>query len=687
MAVDPIPEDSTVITDQQTASGRMDSAGYQVTGTVKKPTDAKTWLERLDAADKVMEKWRKRCQRIRRRYTEERSDADSKRRFAVLWSNTQTTIPALYARTPNSAVERRFKDSDPIARTVSEILQRSIDYTLDADNFDADMRQAVLDYSLYARGCAWGRYQPEFTTVQHPVPLIMGMDQGEYLRADTMAPVTPDQMLPDMPGMIMGEPQEELTFEKVCLDYVHWDDFMHEPSRNWTEVTWVARRCYMTKEQLKNRFGKIASEVPVEKNPETPAHSDPDLAAQAMATARSGKATVYEIWDKSTAKVYFVAKGFPKECLAVDEPYYDLPDFFPCPKPAYATLTTDTLIPYPDYVFYQDQAEEIDELTAKIGKLTDALRLVGFYPGEDSNALQQAFTPGGDNRLIPIAGWKEWTEGGGSGGRIDWVPIDKVLQALQGCFETRAQIIQDIYQITGISDIVRGASNPNETLGAQQLKAQFGSLRIRDRQQEIARFARDLMRITGAIIAQKFQPQTLHAMTGIEPTPEVMALMRNDAMRGFKIDIEADSTSQLDEQAEKEARTEFLTAVGGFLQQAMPIAQAAPQFTPLLMQMLLFGARGFRVGRELETTIEKVVSDMEQQAAQPPAPPEPTPEEQLQQRELELKGAEMQQRGQLGAGKLQLEGQRLALDAQKMKVDAGLKVAQLRQVPVQGKVT
>jgi len=91
-------------------------------------------------------------------------------------------------------------------------------------------------------------------------------------------------------------------------------------------------------------------------------------------------------------------------------------------RPIYGTTTSKSLVPVPDYVFYQDQCEEIDELTVRIGKLTDALKLVGFYStgnGEPSVAIEKAMKPGMENALIPIADWGTFKEGGGSGGLIE----------------------------------------------------------------------------------------------------------------------------------------------------------------------------------------------------------------------------------------------------------------------------
>lgn len=623
---------------------------------------AQKWIARIDAAEKDLEQYVKRCDRIRRLYVEERRQAGlsmdpTNRRFALLWSNEQTLLPALYARTPQPVCERRFKDTDPVALGVAECLQRSLVVTLDTGDFDHTMRQCVYDYTTYARGVAWVRYEPKFATVTPRIPVQVA-EGAPAIRADTMEPVETFEQ-DEAGAFVAGDPEERLEYECVKIDYVHHSDFVHPVARSWDEVMWVARRVYMTKADMELRFGKkIAAAVP------TSQQEMPGDQGQRKPSAPQ-TAPIYEIWDKKARKVLFVCKAHTSNVLAEDEPYYELDGFFPCPRPAYGTLSTDSLIPVPDYVYYQDQAEEINELTAKIGVLGGSLRAVGFYRGEDATKLNQAFNPTNKDILVPVAGWSEFKEGGGAAAMIEWVPIDKVVQALKACFETRQLLVQDVYQITGISDIVRGASDPNETATAQQIKAQFGSIRIRDRQAEIQRFARDLMRLAGEVIAERFQPETLQAMTGMQVTPEMLALMRGDQMRTFRVDIETDSTIALDEQAEKEAATEFLTAVGGFLQQAVPVAQVAPELKPLLGKMLLFASRRYRTGRELDADIEAAVEQM----SQPPQPAAPDPQVQLEQQAQQLEAQKVQQEGQLRSVELQQESQRIQIEAEQAKTD------------------
>ena len=121
--------------------------------------------------------------------------------------------------------------------------------------------------------------------------------------------------------------------------------------------------------------------------------------------------------------------------------------------------------------------------------------------------------------MVPIANWAAF---GSSKEVIIWLPIDMIAHDHHGLVALRKQIIEDIYQIMGMADIMRGATDPNETLGAQQLKTQYGSTRIRDKQQELVRLARDLVEITSEIITEKFDDATIIEMSQTQLPTEQM---------------------------------------------------------------------------------------------------------------------------------------------------------------------
>ncbi|MBX5092448.1 hypothetical protein [Rhizobium lentis] len=643
------------------------------------------WQQELERAQRYFKSWHDRCVKIEKIYLDQQSDQTSaaKRRFPMLWANTAVLQPAVYARVPQPVVERRFKDAQPIARIASEIVERNLSYTGDEADLDSILRAVRDDFLLCARGTVWLRYEADFE------PLDMGSPSDP-----------PADGLPDAIG---AAPLEAIADERVCIDYVHWSDFLHSPARRWKDVTWVARRVPMTGEEMEKRFGRdaVASQA-------AEAAGARKGESQAERAENEGKTHVWEIWCKSENYTVWIADGVAV-ALEVSEPPLDLTHFWPCPRPAYGTMSTSSLIPVPDYVYYQQQCEEIDLLTRRINKLTDQLRLKVFYPSGDgavSPAIEKAMRPENDMVMVPIPEWAAFTEKGGSKAVVT-LPIDEVQKVIVACMAARKQLIEDVYQITGISDIVRGDTQASETATAQRIKSQWGSIRIRDRQAELARFARDIIRLAGEIICDQFQPETLMLVSGIklptmaekqqlqvqmqqiemaagqaamraqqmgQPAPrapelppqlqqllgqptidEVVQLLRNDSIRGFQIDIETDSTIEPDEDAEKQRRMEFVQMVGGFMQQAGAMAQQNPMLVPVMVETLLFAARGFRAGRQLESTLEQVGAQLSEAATAPRPEPQPSPVEMLKLKTAEVKAGAEQRKAELGVAEAEIE--------------------------------
>ncbi|MGO7202366.1 hypothetical protein ACCT30_13715, partial [Rhizobium ruizarguesonis] len=558
------------------------------------------WQQELERAQRYFKSWHDRCVKIEKIYLDQQSDQTNaaKRRFPMLWANTSVLQPAVYARVPQPVVERRFKDAQPVARMASELVERNLAYMGDEADIDSIMRAVRDDFLLCARGTVWLRYEADFE------PLDMGVQPSDPPANGSL----PESLLGGLPGG-MGEngvPPEAISDERVCIDYVHWSDFLHSPARRWKDVTWVARRVPMTDEEMQKRFGPDAMT-----SLQAQAAGSNKGSNQTERAENEGKTHVWEIWCKSENCTVWIADGAPV-ALEVSEPPLDLTHFWPCPRPAYGTMSTSSLIPVPDYVYYQQQCDEIDLLTKRVNKLTDQLRLKVFYPSGDgaiSPAIEKAMRPENDTVMVPIPEWAAFTDKGGSKAIVT-LPIDEVQKVIIACIQARKQLIEDVYQITGISDIVRGDTQASETATAQRIKSQWGSIRIRDRQSELARFARDIIRLAGEIICDQFQPETLMLVSGIKlpsmaekqqvqmqmqqmqmaaqqaaaraeqmgqrapPPPEmppqlqqmmqqptideVVQLLRNDSIRGFQIDIETDSTIEPDEDAEKQRRMEFV---------------------------------------------------------------------------------------------------------------------------------
>lgn len=637
------------------------------------------WVTEIRMYEREAEKWHERGKRIIRRYKDERTtayDEDGKRRYNILYSNVQTLLPAYFSRTPKPDIERRFKDQDDVGRIAAEVWERSTTYFVEHGHFSHSIKQAVMDRLLPGRGIVWMRYVPHMRDIQ----ITSNPEEGPEITED-----------------VYTEPTQEVYYEEVCPDYVNWQDFLHNVSRTWEEVWWVGRKVYMEREAGIKRFGDKFKTVPLDYSPR--GLNDEKIADDMK------KATVYEIWDKNKKKAVWLHKDYPELLDEIDDPL-NLDDFFPCPRPLFPTMTNDSCFPVPDYAQYQDQAKELDDLTGRIAALTKAIKVAGVY---DSSAagVERLLSEGVENRLVPIAQWAVFGEKGGLKGVMDFLPLEQIMQALLGLYEAREKVKADLYEITGIADIVRGATKASETATAQNIKGQYAALRLDDGQQAVQRFARDLVRIIAQIIANHFSLETIKMISGVKlltaqekqqvqmqyapkppmpgqpPAPppkmpeeleelmynptweEVGALLKDNAMRTFRIDIETDSTLKADQEAEKQARVEFLTASGGFIDKAAKVAQLQPALSPLLMEMLMFGVRAFPVGKQLETTFEVAKQKLakEQEAAEN-APPKPDPEMQKIQMQGQLKQQEMQMDMQVKQQQAQVDQQKEAAETQ-----------------------
>jgi len=648
---------------------------YQEMGAYEGDNPGPYWHDQIEAAQKVFDKWEKRGHKIVKRYRDERDAVEMPRvRYNILWSNIQVLFPALYGRQAKPEVSRRYMDQDPVGRLASTMLERVMEYeTIQFGDFDQAMRGAVEDRLLPGRGTAWIRYEPVIVNEQPEVSegAVEVEEPGEAQIYNTQE-----------------EPTERIDAAHSPIDYVYWTDFLHSPARTWDEVWWVSRAVYMTKDEGMERFGDVFANVGLDS-------SNTDMDAKNPMTAKNTydkKAKVFEIWNKRTGKVCWIAKGYPQALDERDDPL-ELEEFFPCPRPLMATTTTGTMIPVPDYAEYEDQAQELDNLTQRIYLLTKACKAVGVFNAEFKE-LGRLFTEGVDNKLFPVTAWAAMSEKGGLKGAIDMMDTSTIIVTLRELYSAREQVKQAIYEIMGISDILRGASKAQETLGAQQLKANFGSLRMRSSQGDVARFASDIFKLKAQVICKFYPPELIVQMSGVMDTPDgqnpqllqaAVQMLSNSTIRDFHIAVEADSLAQIDEQAEKQGAQEAIQAIGVFLREAIPMISQAPETLPMASEMLLFLVRRFRAGRGLESAVERAMKSLEEKAAMAKQQqPGPSPEMLQLQADQQAEQMKMQAQAQTEQMKLQAQAQieqgkaQLEMQIQQAKMQAEMQLAQMK---------
>jgi hypothetical protein len=627
------------------------------------------YLAQIAQYDREFKDWNGRVEKILKRYRDDdkstRNREDS--RFNVLWSNVQTLKAATLAGLPRPDVSRRFKDSDPVGRVASLILERALDFEIQyyAD-FNQSLRDCVYDRFLGGRGTAWVRYEPVFK----PNPFAGMVTEDENAEAPE---------------------SEVLDYECAPTDYVHWRDFGHSVARTWEEVPIVWRKVYMGQDAIKERFPDFADQIPIDSSPQDKgSETDPDGVGK--------KALIYEVWDKDAGKAVWISKSV-EEFLDEKEDPLELDGFFPCPRPLFSTLTTDSLVPIPDYTLYQSQAIQLDILSDRIDGLIESLKVFGVHDASIPE-LARLFKEGGNTELLPVKNWAAFAEKSGLKGSIELVDIAPLAQALGDAYNAFEQIKKQIYELTGIADIQRGNTMASETATAQQIKNQYATLRLKVYQDEVAVFATGLLRRKAEVICRQFDPQTILQMGSAQQLSQydqqyivpAIQMLKSETLRNFRIEVASDSLVYLDEQQEKQDRLQFLQATSQFIGQLMQAAQQAPEIMTLGAEMLKFGVSGFRVGRTLEGVIDEAADKAKQMAMQPkPTPPNPEmikaqaeqqSQQMAQQHEIQLTQFKEQLETQRIQTQNQVEAQRQSfeaqVEAQKQQHEAVLAAQQLQ---------
>lgn len=691
----------------QASSGAFETpqdAGKGAAGTVN------LWLEAINLATKEEAGWRKDGAKAIQIYLDRSTYQDNAdtvisptaagQVYNILYANTETIAPAIYNSVPIPDIRRRFSDPDPVAKTAALLLERAISYSVDQYDFDSVMRAAVKDDLLPGRAVTRVRYKPVVTEQRERVAVVK--NEAGYFRASDLG-VAEDEasVQTDEQGFyVEGDPYDAVTYEEVCCEHVQWTDFRRGPGKTWDEVAWVAFRHFLTRaelEKLNPEVGKTLSlDVSIkEQKPDDTGNNEaePDVFKRAV---------VWEIWDKGTKKVSYVAPSYTDAPLKVEDDPLGLDGFFPIPRPLYAVVAPETLVPVPLYKLYEDQADELNEISIRLTRLTRACKAVGVYGVGGGDNTMQRLKDATDGDLVPVQEAMQFAAQGGIANFIWEKDINTVSSVIERLSFRQEQVKNNIFEIMGIADILRGASKASETATAQDIKAQWGSLRLQQMQADVQRYARDLFRLMAEVVANKFSRETLVQMTGV-PLPlmaekqmlmqaaaadprlqakaqemgpaweEVEPVLRSDAIRSFRIDIETDSTVQADVGRRQQNLTQFIAGVGQFVQSVGPAIQSGALPMEFAKTFLKAAAREFKLPREAQDSLENL------QPVQPNAAQAEAEQAKLQAEQARTQ-ADMQKtqvEAQIAQQKAQFEAASMQMDMQARQQEHQFKMTEM----------
>jgi hypothetical protein len=598
-------------------------------GKAKRELGAK-WIERVNAASKLEKEWLDDAHMATKAYTnEEKSETSEKTLgkrydFNILFSNVETIVPAVINSSPVPDIRRRFNDPDPAARVVSDILERAISVQIDDSRLQVELEAAAQDAFLAGRGIVRIKFngdvvggEPDKEDLEDAADDAEGSNGGSYRRDDEPEPdgfdaeggSQPEPMVAErgMLGHNGGPPLERLENERISFEAVSWKDYRHGPSKRWQDRPWDAFRFVIAKDDEHDSFDSSLI------------RSQFDESETKIWTESGEDICGWEIWCKKTKKVYFVSDN-GLMLKVVDDPL-GLSNFFPVPTPMQPIEVTGRLKPVNPFSIYRKLADQLDTISKRIDVLTKAMKVKGWYSGTEETLKSVIDLE--DDEFAPIPDGELWSKSaGGIAAAIAFWPIEKFIVALQQLYSAREQTKQAIYEISGISDIVRGASVASETATAQQIKSQWGSLRIQKMQRMMERYARDLFVMMTEIIATRFTFQTLQEMTSIPilPTPtdtpeqmqqkaSVIGLLRGKLAMYYRIDVESDSTIRADLTRQKAEVSQFLQGASAYFAAVAPLVQQGALPADAAVEIFASTSRMFNLGKSVEDTLEKMVTD------------------------------------------------------------------------------
>lgn len=647
--------------------------GETDTEEVEKPSAEKIeyqdWLTRIKAREKKFkEGWWKVAEEAVKLYNEERYDdkKDAANPYNILYSNTEVLKPSLYSATPKPDVRGRFVEN-PVS-PLTKLVEHFLIVFSDPSNPGEESLDAAMDENVTSA-------------------LVAGMG---FIRIRSY----PDRPVP------------------LCPEAGHYKGLIWPAGRKWTKLPWIAFRHEMRKGEIFSQFN-ISKEDRVKLvRAETPEGSDSDPDQKEP----SDVFIVYELWKKEDKEVCYLCEEWEPLLLAEEEDPLKLQGFYPTPGPLVMTKKAGSLNPTPLYQYYRNQAEELNRVTVRLNKVLAAIKVRGAYNAQLGEDMQKIV--GDDDMENTLVAAKEsmmLAQNGGFDRHIWLLPIEKLIEVASKLYEARMQIKQVIYEITGLSDIIRGSSIASETATAQNLKNKWGSIRLRDMQKSVAGYVRDLYRLTvdaGAknIPAEKWkqitqaplplkaeqeaararlqqlavQIQTQMAIAQAsgqqpqqppQPPPELLAAakgpnleellasIQSDANRTFTINVQSDSTVDLDTATDKAEVSEFMNAMGQLLAGLQPLATLGPTGLNAGKEILIAVCSRFKFGLS-------IIDSLKALQPPPPAATGPTPEQEKAQKEIEGKEKELKTLLQ------KIEDGKRDIETQKKEWEADIRVEQ-----------
>lgn len=574
--------------------------------------------------------------------------------YNILYSNTEVLFPSLYSATPRPDIRPRFMGAQ--LKPIPEVIERFLSVSTDSvqpgfESFDEAMEETTIGALIPGAGC-----------------IRIVEEEGQ-----------------DFP----------LQYKSVC-----YNQFIYPAAKKWSKMPWIAFKHELPPEVLKKQMGLSEEQY----SAGSEGYDDEN---------KSDGYCVYEFWHKATRTVWFLCDQWREKVFKVSPDPFGLKGFYPTPGLLKLTRVPGKYDPVPLYEYYRNQAEELDRVTVRLNKVLHAIRVRGVYNtmlGEDMQNLVS--DEGVENQLFPAADTAALIQQGGFEKGVWLIPIEKLIVVAQELYKAREAIKTVIYELTGISDIIRGSSVASETATAQNIKNKWGTVRLRKMQANVGKYVRDVFRLMVDAGTQVIPPEGWKQIVQLPiplaaekqaakqqldqimqqaaalresqmpppgPPPdqqlmqtaqgpsweEIIQQISSDMARTFTINIQTDSTIDSETATDKEDVQEYMTAMSQLVPGVQPLAQLGPSGLDAAKSILVGVSRRYKFGQEIAEKFEAVQMPQPQQQEDP----KKQLELQLVKAEHEAKMAEIAENRKTMLMKQEIEREKLKLERERIGIE------------------
>ena len=474
------------------------------------------WRREIDNAKNYHEKSKEIAKEYQELYESQEQEQETrlslKSTYPIFWSNTQVLRPLLFSKLPKANITQSFFNDDEISRISSELVERLLTYLLkesDAENQIEKIRDAYLVQGIGIPRIVFIPPEPIEIKSKKKKEKPEMEDEGESENEDESSSKDYSE---DMAEGETEDTEEETSYEtdeskkSFKIEFVDYQDFLKSTEKEWNKLRWVAFKKYYSRRELIEYFGKKGEKVPM-----TNVKYE-SLSQDSQQDDLYKMCEVWEIWDKENEVCHFITFAGDGYVLSSEEDGYNLKNFFPIPMPM-GLNESKRLLPSPLYSKYKNLVEDLTDIHDRISSLVKQAKFTGAYTSFAEQSDVENIMNGEDGEFKPL---KTTANIDDARKLVVFKPLNEIANTITVLRTEKMALKQDIQEITGLSDIVRGASVASETATAQQLKGNFAISRIQPLQKEVEFTIRDTLRLLAELAVEKMSINEIIKITGLK---------------------------------------------------------------------------------------------------------------------------------------------------------------------------